>query len=184
MGSHMIECMPFPDFCGPWNLIRSWRFHVLFLDWTFHTRELGVRSAIGRFDSPACYVCDRALWYLTKTCSAVTRLAVNRPRSINTWHPFQRKDILWSSIVFILLTIFGCLFVADYYLSRHTALHVNMTYHGWLCMYCLGWYARNIFDDGIRSWIAMWMTAGCKIVFHNLGKFWHSWSVPGSKPVG
>ena len=50
----MIEFMPFPDFCGPRNVIRSWRFHVLFLDWTFHTHELSVRSAIGRLDSPAC----------------------------------------------------------------------------------------------------------------------------------
>ena len=53
MGSHMIEFMPFPDFCGPRNVILSWRFRVLYLDWTFHTHELGVRSAIGRFDFPA-----------------------------------------------------------------------------------------------------------------------------------
>ena len=53
MGSHMIEFIPFPDFCGPGNVIWLCRFNVLFLDWTFHTHELGVRSAIGRFDSPA-----------------------------------------------------------------------------------------------------------------------------------
>ena len=60
MGSHMIKIIPFPDFCGPRNVIWSWRFHVLFLDWTFHTHELGVPSAIGRFDSPAWIPCTKA----------------------------------------------------------------------------------------------------------------------------
>ena len=81
MGSHVIESMPFPDFCGPRNVIRSWRFHVYFPWLDFPYSWIARLLRIGRFDSPAW------LWF--------------------EWSPVQCRPVNGSSKNFRQL---GCLF--------------------------------------------------------------------------
>ena len=100
MGSHMIEFIPFPDFCGPGNVIWLCRFNVLFLDWTFHTHELGVRSAIGRFDSPAWYIqsyfhwCDIQIPHPKYICKCICPNLFTVKSYWTVWHQQQAHRLI------------------------------------------------------------------------------------------